>query len=103
MSETKGWPTYKITVPDYDFVVEIREPSVAELRDMRAVKEDDDSSVAKAWEVFSRLIKSWNVTDCEGNPLPICAESFEKLPPTVTAIITAGPQKSADPKADSAS
>ena len=104
-TNTKGWPTYKVKISDYGWTVEFREPSVGELKAIRKARGDNDDDMAKVWEIVACLIKSWDVTDCGGNPLPINAGSFDQVPPSVTTAITAGlvnPQ-SADPKAVSAS
>ncbi len=99
MAETRGWPTLTVTIPNYNWAAEVYEPSVAELKAIGDAQGGDDKD--KVWAIVSKIIKSWNFTDRAGNPLPVCGESLDQIPPSVVSTIIRGlVNPSADPKAE---
>jgi len=98
MPDIKGWPTYKVTVPDYNWTIEFYEPSVDEIDEIKEARDEDDNK--KLYSILTKLIKSWDATDREGRPLPINGAGYGKMPPTAIVAITAGfaNPRGADPK-----
>jgi len=67
-----------ITIPNYGWKVEIYEPSLKEVVELKnSTASTDDASFTK---ILAGLITSWDATDRQGVSLPISAESLYNWP-----------------------
>jgi hypothetical protein len=91
MNETvKGWPIRTVIVPEYGWGIRFYDPTVEELEQITAAQNEKPRNMSKVKEIVASLIISWDCTDKKGNPSPIEAASFEKLPPVVQSTLTGG-------------
>ena len=113
---TKGWPRRTVKIPEYNWEIVFFDPTEGELLAIdearTAVKNAKDdaailAALAKVKGIVAGFIETWDCTDRKGNPLPVEGANFDKLPPKIKDALIAGitgpAEKSADPKADSAS
>ena len=80
--------TRKFKVPDYEWEVEMFEPTMAESE--KLAKAYDARDWPTAFQVLSTLVKSWNCTDKKEAPLTIDADGVAALPlPVLRYLVTA--------------
>jgi hypothetical protein len=80
--------TRKFKVPDYEWEVEMFEPTMAESE--KLAKAYDARDWSTAFQVLATLIKSWNCTDKKGVQLSIDADGVAELPlPVLRYLVTA--------------
>ncbi len=95
----KGWPTITVSVPDYDWTIEVHELSVEEQLQLAGLRKKGSDKDGMAF--VAQFIKSWNATDRDGNPLPVGKDAILKIPvsvlDTITKYLILG--RRADPKA----
>lgn len=82
----KVWPKRTVTVGEgYGWEIVYYDPSVADLQAIREAREAEDEAKLRA--TLAGLVVSWEVCDRAGNPLPVEAESFDKVPPVVLSSL----------------
>ena len=79
--------TRKFTIPEYGWEAELYEPTTGEEQQLIETYDKKDQ---KFPEVIAPLIKSWNFTDRQGNPLSITPEGVSKVPrPVLFSLVKA--------------
>ena len=83
-----AWPTFTVTVPEYDnWEAKIYELSVEEITTFEAAT--SESNLFTMAESLLPSIVSWNFTDREGNEIPVTTEGLRKIPlRALKALIT---------------
>ena len=77
------YPARTVTIPGYNWKLELYEASLAELDELKQVLKDD-AALSKAVIPF---IKSWECTDKAGNLLEVTPDNLKKLPQSALTFI----------------
>ena len=77
------YPARTVTIPGYNWKVEIYEASLYELERLKQLVSDDDA-LAKAVMTF---IKSWDCADKDGARLDITPDNLKKIPQSALAFV----------------